>query len=75
MAAFGLDSILCNITAKSTDRGFTSLIRAQELGPISLAAEHKVWMASHLPHASEPTGTLELYEVRAQRAYKLKILE
>jgi hypothetical protein len=75
MVAFSLDSILRNITTESTDCGFTSLVRAQELGPVSLAAEHKVWVASHLPHASQPTGSLESYEVRAQRAYKLKMLE
>jgi hypothetical protein len=75
MAAFSLDSILRNITAESTDRGFTSLIGTQELGPISLATEHKVWVASHLSHASEPIATLESCGVRAQRAHKLKILE
>jgi len=59
VVAFGLDSILRDITAESTDGGFTSLIRAQKLVSVSLAAEHKIWVASHLPHASEPARTLE----------------
>jgi hypothetical protein len=75
MVAFGLDGILRNITAESTDGGFASLIGAQKLACVGLAAEHKIWVASHLPHASEPARASESYKVRVQMAYKLKMLE
>jgi len=75
MVAFGLNGVLCDITAESTDGSFADLVRAQKLLCVSFAAKHKIWVASHLSHAGEPAGTLESSKVRTQKAYKLNILE
>jgi hypothetical protein len=79
VVALGLDGVFGHVVAEPADGGFTELVAAEEFVSISLAAEDKIGVASHLAHTSEPArkGVVVSRDIFVEYAYthKLKMLE
>ena len=76
MPTLRLNGVLCDVIADAADGCFSDVARVERIG-ICFALEHKVWMASHLPHSCEAVLQVSVRTPREgwNLTYRLKILE